>query len=209
MPPARTSTMTNMNRDRMTARGRISARLVSGSGELPFCENHNALSYTSSEVMAEAYGGDASRIPKYIGFIYGTDPMPPMDEIDRDMTWDTVKALIEKIHGNMLVTRFSRRPYVYSDHDDSTEGTGSTVMFSAVTRTGYDGMYVEDTTGQSNFAPALSSDMYIYRVVLLGDSRGCGNDYTVLGMADLMKNGAYRAKPADYELALDWRVTFN
>ena len=201
--------------DQIKARGEITTRWV-GSSEVEDCRTHNTLSYTAADVMAAAYGGDATRIPKYIGFLYGGGSKPAkLPVIDRDMDWAKVQELANFVHGNILVVRFSNTPSIEKETIlESTDVTvapykGNVVVFHAVTRTGDDGEYAEDTSGQSDYATKLESGMYIYRTILLGDLGDCGKGYTVLGMADLKKNGTYRQKPSDYELAVDWRVTFN
>ena len=201
--------------DQIKARGEITTRWV-GSSEVEDCRTHNTLSYTAADVMAAAYGGDATRIPKYIGFLYGGGSKPAkLPVIDRDMDWAKVQELANFVHGNILVVRFSNTPSIEKETIlESTDVTvapykGNVVVFHAGTRTGDDGEYAEDTSGQSDYATKLESGMYIYRTILLGDLGDCGKGYTVLGMADLKKNGTYRQKPSDYELAVDWRVTFN
>lgn len=218
-------------------RGHVIGRWVSGeSRERPAFDIHNTLSYTAADVMAAAYGGDSRRVPKYIGFIYGpgnngaADALPP---ITRDQSLSSIQALVESIGGNMQVVRFSRRPTVgdytsfgmdddrpgpecsndSSDSSDSSESQkyfGNIVEFHATTRPGRDGFYPYDPVIGSPYADQLSDGDIIYRAVLLGDGLNpCEDDpYTVLAMVDLKKNGAYRAKPDSYELALDWRVIF-
>jgi hypothetical protein len=203
-----------MIEDRVTARGAIDARWVSEEESIPFFKNHNALSYTAADVMASAYGGDIGRIPKYVGFLYGDEQQPPLlpEVIDRYMTWDSLKALTEDIEGNLLVVRFSRKPTITTSFEDSNDlglYDGNIVEFHAVTRSGEDGVYANDTSGESKFAGKFESGKWLYRAVLLGDPKDCEPGYTVLGMASLKKNGAYRAKPSEYELALDWRIVFN
>lgn len=199
--------------DQIKARGEITARWV-GRDVVDDCVVHNTLSYTAADVMASAYGGDSSRIPKYVGFLYGGGDSPAeLPIVDRDMDWDSVRQLAEDIHGNILVVRFSSAPSIEQEepvesNDGQSPYKGNVVVFHAVTRTGSDGDYAEDTSGQSKFATKLDSGMFVYRTILLGDPADCSDGYTVLGMADL-KKGSYRRKPADYELAVDWRVTFN
>lgn len=307
-------------------RGEIRARWTRGMDGVetsyPVLEVHNTLSYAAADVLAEAYGGDDSRIPKYIGFIYGPqlqssegDAPAALPPITRDMDLQSIDNMCRSFGLNMQVVRFSRRPTVgdyatfgmdidkepqyklvpiydgegsYTDwicNPDEIEGnpihvfyesgywnldvdgvgmveyvngsiTDTNILFSesgvsatreyippkiigykrvpvdpddsndsndeyenpyvnnvvefhAVTRSGRDGVYHGDTDESSPYAGPLDKNMYLYRAVLLGDGRNpCEDPYTVLAMADLKKNGEYRQKPASYELALDWRVTF-
>jgi len=203
--------------DTSRAHGRIRARWVSDGFEKDSFEVHNTMSYAAADVLAAAYGGDASRIPKYIGYLYaGDDKVPP--PITRDMTWKSVKQIAKDIGGNIQVNRFSRKPSTYVseivDSNDQPLYTGNVVEFHAVSRSGVDGEYGADISGMSNFAGPLHSGDTIYRAILLGDGIPCDdeNKYTVLAMVDMAKDiggsKTYRKKPDNYELAIDWRVTF-
>lgn len=200
-------------KERITAKGRVETAWTDGRTTVRDHSVHNALSYTAADVMAAAYGGDSSRIPKYVGFVYGPASQPALEPVSRDMDWDSVREAIAAVGGNMQVVRFSRKPTISrpgpDESNDGGEYEGNTVEFHAISRSGVDGVYADDTSGQSGFAGQLTAGMYLYRSVLLGDPANCEDGYTVLGMADLAKGGSYRAKPDNYELALDWRVTFS
>ena len=109
---------------------------------------------------------------------------------------------------------YKRVPVEPDDSNDSNDYENpydnNVVEFHAVTRSGRAGVYHGDTDESSPYAGPLGKDMYLYRAVLLGDGKSpcAGDPYTVLAVADLAKNGSYRQKPKDYELAFDWRVTF-
>jgi len=209
-----------------SVRGHIRGRWVSGAegarSSYPEFDVHNTLTYSAADVLAAAYGGDSTRIPRYIGFVYGPElvQLPP---VSRDETFRTIDSLCSSFGLNMQVDRFSRPPTVgnYSvfgtEDEDSSDSTDSdspydsnVVEFHAVTRSGRNGVYPMDTDESSAYAGPLGKDMYLYRAVLLGDGKyPCvGDPYTVLAVADLMKNGSYRQKPENYELAFDWRVVF-
>lgn len=184
----------------------------------PSFEIHNTISYTAADVLAAAYGGDIRRIPKYMGFLYGPNKNASLSPITRDMTMESIQQLAESVKGNIQVVRFNRPPIVstYSTDDDSSESsksqvyTGNVVSFYGVTRPSKDGIYTNSTLPESQFAGQLSDGHTIYRALLLGDGLNpCEDDkYTVLAMVDLKKNNEYREKPEGYELALEWRVTF-
>jgi len=209
-------------------RGHVTAHWVRpGFHAYPAFDVHNTLSYTAADVLAAAYGGDTTRIPKYVGFIYSDNQDAVLQPITRNMTLASIRAEVEDIAGNMLVVRFSRRPSiavnVAPEPEDScdnmiSEGSpetdvyqGNIVEFHAVTRSDKDGIYESSTSADSVFAGPLTSGKAIHRAVLLGDGRNpCeeSDRYTVLAMVDLKKHKTYRLKPENYELALDWRVTF-
>ena len=106
-----------------SVRGRIVAHWASRvprTVEYPadILRTHNTLSYAAADVLAAAYGGDTRRVPKYIGFIYGTNESPALGPISRAMSLESIRTDIEAINkGNMLVVRFSRPPSILSQKD--------------------------------------------------------------------------------------------
>ena len=214
--------------------GHITAHWMHDGKSRRAFDTHNMLSYSAADALAAAYGGDTSLVPKYMGFIYGngTDAGADLGPSGREMSLETIQNIVGAIgNANVLITGFSRPPTISSssvalsqpENENSAESDvlspgdpelpsyqGNVVEFHAVTRT-QGGTYLFDTSADSPYAGPMADGSVIYRVVLLGDSRTpckTGSRYTVLAMADLKKNGTYRAKPASYELALDWRVTF-
>lgn len=220
--------MTSIDSGRPTssARGDVVAYIERGGGRVPFVARHNTLSYASAGAVAAAYGGDTSLVPRYIGFIYGDDPSPTelASLSDRDMSWSDVGAEMRRIGGNILVSRFSSVPELstnpgYEDSNDSNDSNdagprynGNAVTFRACTRSGAAGTYAFDTSTGSGFAGEFGDGMYLYHAVLLGDGRcrRCQDEreYVVLARVSLAKGGSFRMKPEDYELSLDWKVTF-
>ena len=192
--------------------GSIVARWISNDGSSIDRCNTNTISYEAADVLAEAYGGDQSRIPKYIGFIYGSSGDITVPDITRSMSWDKLTDEVELMHANILVQRFSRKPDVsINDPDNTKEYFGNAVSFHAITRSGAGGTYAFDTSGEYNFATEFGDGSYIYQAVLLGDSRNpCSktNPYSVLGRVSMAKGGVFRQKPENYELSVDWTVSF-
>lgn len=207
------------------AKGSVRGRWVSGPSVLDVFEIDNMMSYSAASALAAAYGGDTSGVPKYVGFLYGTGDPASLPIITRDMDWQYVRDMAEAVNGNVQVVNFNRKPSVCTvnpsgewsnDQDGANESNeqgpyrNNVVEFHAITRSGFDGSYGEDVSGNSRFAGPLTSGDKIFRAVLLGDGNPCGSDdrYVVLAMVDMAKSGVYREKPEDYELAIDWRVTF-
>jgi hypothetical protein len=197
------------------ARGIVSGHWVNKkTGEtLPFEPRHNQLTYRSADAMALAFAGNTARIPKYIGFIYGssTNPTGIHSPSDRDLRWDSLSSEVQKIGGNILISQFSIPPTISVDDEESTDRTryvGNAVTFHAHTRSGAAGTYAFPTDGTS-YAGEFANGMTLYHGLLLGDDPDTGEKHTVpLARVSLAVNGEYRQKPTDYELALDWRVTF-
>ena len=206
-------------------RGDIRAKFVSSDGmEVPLISAHNTISYAAADAVAAAYGGDVSMVPKYVGFIYGPDANPPSlsDPTNRYMEWSDVKAEVKAFSGNIQIARFSFKPTISAPAKDDEDGdsndsndeesyyNGNAVTFHACTRSGDAGKYAFDTSRGSGFAKKFGNGMYIYHAMLLSPKTDCEceeREYNILARVSLYKNG-YRKKPKDYELALDWCVTF-
>ena len=204
-----------------SARGDVSVSMVGGGARIPFVARHNTLSYAAAGAVAAAYGGDDTFVPKYIGFIYGGDSSPTelADLSDRDMRWDDVKSEMKRIGGNILVCRFisppelsTNQPDPGSAEEDPKEYSDNAVTFRSCTRSGAAGTYAFDTSEESGFAGEFGDGMYLYHAVLLGDGpcQSCQEEkeYRILARVSLEKGGRFRKKPEDYELALDWKVSF-
>jgi hypothetical protein len=211
-----------------SARGDVAVSLARDGVKIPFLSRHNTLSYMAAGAVAAAYGGDTSLVPKYIGFIYGNDASPTeLSEVtDRDMRWDDVKAEMKRIGGNILICRFISTPELSTNYGplDSTDSLdcndeggvyeNNAVTFRSCTRSGAAGTYAFDTSSESGFAGEFDDGMYLYHAILLGDipcqASSCQEEkkYTVLARVSLEKGGRFRKKPEDYELALDWKVSF-
>jgi hypothetical protein len=205
-----------------SARGDVVVSLTDGASRTPYIARHNTLSYCAAGSVAAAYGGDTSLVPRYIGFVYGNDPSPTelAEVVDRDMRWDEVKSEMKRIVGNILVCRFVAPPELSTNpgEPDSAESSGSgeyennAVTFRSCTRSGAAGTYAFDTSEESGFAGEFGDGMYLYHAVLLGDvpCQSCQEEkrYRILARVSLEKGGRFRKKPEDYELALDWKVSF-
>ena len=174
-----------------TARGHVTA--VAGGSV--FADVDNTSSFTAAQVLAEAYAGDTSRVPSHIGFLYG-DALESEFSFgtDRDMSVGSIGAEIADKGMNVQVAKLSRRPQV----------DGGSVVFSAVTRSsGAELLYSGQAYSSSDFVEGKT----VYQVLLLGRGR-CPGEWAVLARADLGRAGNYRQKPADYELSVDWKITF-
>lgn len=202
-----------------SARGDVVLSLYRDGRRVPFVARHNTLSYSAADAVAAAYGGDLSLVPRYVGFVYGSDAEPAdlATVSDRSMRWPDIRDEMTKIVGNVLVSRFISSPEISvndpaSSTDEAVGYLGNSVTFRACTRSGSAGTYAFDTTPGNGFAGEFKDGMYLYHALLLGDV-GCQRcqdekDYTVLGRVSLAKGGSFRMKPSDYELALDWKVSF-
>lgn len=183
-------------KDVCVARGFVSPSWINVStGErMPFEMRHNMLSYDAANAMASAFGGDPSYVPSKIGFIYGSDEQPDIGAYTRSMSWSSVAGLENEKIGVQVVD-FSYTPTLSTVNvDESNEAEGyekNAVTFHAVS----------NSTG-------FGSGKFAYQAVLIGGTEE--NDYKVISRVSLDDNGngAYKAKPDGFEIALDWTITF-
>lgn len=204
----------SINTDRLV-RGMVSGRWFNPrtGHSIPFEPRHNQLSYRAADAMALAYAGNTARVPKRIGFLYGSsaDPAGISSPSDRDLTWSGLSSEVVRIGGsNILVAQFSLPPTISVDDEPSNDRdrySGNAVTFHAHTRSGSAGEYAFPTSG-SSYAGEFSDDMTLYHAILLGEDPSNAKAYIPLARVSLAVDGAYRQKPKDYELALDWKVTF-
>lgn len=207
------------------ARGDVFTRWTGRLGDIELPAVRNSVSYSAADAIAAAYGGDLSLAPRFIGFMYGQDEIPQgiSNMSDRNMRWDDLRSEAAACGANVLVSGFSSPATVSTvergSGDDAVEVTGpgsvytgNAVTFHAVTRSGSAGRYAFDTSG-GTYAVELADGHYMYHALLLGLPRGKTEEeafrdgFRILGRVALSRGG-FRAKPQDYELAVDWRVSF-
>ena len=197
----------------------------------------NTLSYMAAEAMAAAFGGDPSYIPARIGFIYGNEDSPVEGVISRSQSWEgRVEELASATYGELAdvqVVGFSfpptlgvERPSPAPSGSGSESGSESSPSSGSSSESGADssseGDYDDIPPGNSNAITfhavsnssdsgaalrraAFVHDMFIYQAVLLGLHEG---RHYVLARVSLKGKDGYLRKPAGFEVALDWTVTF-
>ena len=177
---------------------------------IPYAPRNNQLSYTSADAMALAFSGVQTKIPRYIGFIYGASATPTgLDQASgRLQTWGGLAENLAEagIAGNIQIARLSRTPSMAVD-GDSQLYTGNAVIFTAHTTTGA-GTY--GFTPGTPYADRLDTGSYLYQAVLLGGPVvGQQTSYWPIARVTLADgDGAYLQKPANFELVVEWQVSF-
>ena len=202
-------------------KGDVRGKWVSRDGrEISCIDTHNTISFDAASAVAAAYGGDVSKVPKFVGFLYGdlANPTGLTDPENRNMQWDDIREEVRNIkYGNIQVAKFSFAPTFSTPDEDDSDSNGTVlyknnaVTFHACTRSGSAGKYAFPTDGGSGYAEEFKDGMYIYHALLLSPKTECECDpqeYNVLARVSLDRNKVFRKKPEDYELALDWCVTF-
>jgi hypothetical protein len=152
-------------------------------------------------------GGNTEYVPKYIGFIYGTDAVPVGigDVTNRSQSWDDLSSnMSDSVHGNIQISPITLTPSITVDGGDSY--TGNSVVFSAHTRSGAAGVYGFPLTGE--FASALDDGHYLYHAMLITKLMRNGIVYMPIARVTLADNGSFLPKPEGFELALDWQISF-
>ena len=177
---------------------------------------HNTLSYLSAEVMAAAFGGDASYIPSRIGFIYGGIAKPALSSITRDQTWSGIQTELGDIQGSanadMQVVSFSSTPTLgLGKSSSSSSSSSSDSRYNNLKSTGSNAVTFHahsNSTDKGVFGTStniFSKGSYVYEVALLGY---LNSTYYVIARSSLAENGDYFQKPNDFELSIDWTIKF-
>ena len=171
------------------AEGHVVGRFVGPDGRsTPVCDTHNATMYASADVVARAYAGDMSGIPSKIAFLYGSTSSPATAVPSaRNTSWADVASSFSYVE-----TPFSYAPTVtVSDADADTGYSSNRVVFHGRTQG------IDD-----------AGDVYVYAACLVGADSG--GSPRLLAVVDLGTGTpkTYRKKPDDFELSIDWAVTF-
>ena len=175
------------------ASGRISASFVSqrGGRAIPVLGRPNVITLEAADIMARLVAGAANAAPSHIGVVYGSDALPSFvnPEITRDHDWESLAEEVGAVGGNIAIMPLSLTPSV----------SGRVATFSAnsgtISRYGFDG---------APYAGPVSTldPLYFYQVVLLDA------EHRIFARSTLLDSGVYRAKPEDYDLAIQWAITF-
>ena len=187
-------------------KGRVAAAFVrqaSANQELrPVFNACNTETYAAGDVLARLLGGDSTYKVTHIGFIYGTDATPTgLNTPARTDTWDSVAAEIAAASGelNMQLVPITMAP---SYTASGANYTGNVVTFTAQSNSG---AALAFTPG-GDYAAALDTGHYFYHAVLLSKQ---GDTYVPFARVSLAVDGAFPQKPAGWDLAVFWGVTFS
>jgi hypothetical protein len=168
--------------------------------------------------MARVLGGDDTYLPRHIGFIYGTEYSPLLDDPDtlpaatrRAHDWSRIASDVAAIGGNIAIVPMPMAPSL------SLDGDSGLYTSNAVTFTGHTGLVTEygfSTTGSTYAADldtveiAYPNALYFYQAVLLNRwQSGTNVTYTPFARAAL-GSAPFTPKPTDFELAVYWTITF-
>ena len=193
----------------LQARGFVDPAFVNPvTGErIPWDNRHNTLTYLSASVMAAAFGGNADYIPNSIGIIYGSGGAPS-DDFSRSQDWEALGAELEGKKANVQIRSFSYSPSITASDEvyEGREAKGNMVTFH---------MCSDSQTGGAfpyGEASIFNSEQQIFQAVLLNVRDG--RSPLILARVSLEDKAAsssgssYKAKPDNFEVALDWTVKF-
>ena len=183
----------------------------------PVAEHHNVVCYTAADLMAHILAGDMSYCPGHIGFLYGTDPAPLLDDPDalpadirRIQDWSKITADTAAIHGNIAICPLALAPGISLD-GSPTYYSGNATTFAA--STGLMLEYAFPTTGNT-FAPSLADleayplPIYFYQVILLNRFEAKNTvTYTPFSRA-MLQDPPFTPKPANVHMGVFWTITF-
>lgn len=202
----------------LAANGMVTPSFVNiATGEVvPFTKRHNMLSYMAAEAVAAAMGGNPSYIPCRMGFIYGnSDSLPITDVITRNQTWSTLLESLSNSGDKVVdvqVVDFSYSPTLgagdaaesSNSSDPSEAGDYTNISSTGSNAVTFHAVSNSQDAGQLNKGVFVANS-YVYQCLLLGYYQG---DYYIIARASLKQDDRYLAKPAGFEIALDWKVTF-
>jgi len=196
------------------ARGTVTSQLINVKTGEAFgpARRSNVITYSAADTMARMVGGYSDYIPRYMGFIYGTNAAAVFADpsLTRQHTWAGIATELAGITGkaNVLISPITSNP--------ALSVTGSTTYYSANTvalqgKTSARTEYGFDTTG-STYASALQddgSDVMFQALLLTRLVSTSGITYIPFARVSLAVSGTYQTKPAGFELGIDWQVDFN
>jgi len=171
----------------------------------------NVIAFAAADVMAQLAAG-LSAAPDTVGLIYGPSDTPEeiIDEytpavplvnpsLTRDHTWEAISEQVEAIGGNVALMPITLTPSVSSSGDDYTSNVATfSANTGAIQGYGFSG---------GSFCGAVDTldPVYFYQAVLLSGVPGA---YRVFARTTLMDSGLYKSKPDNYDLVVQWAITF-
>ena len=177
----------------------------------------NVVVYPAADLLARILAGDAAYLPRHVGFIYGTNASPGLDDpeslgdLKRMHDWSKITTDVADIGGNVLVAPLAVAPSISLD-GDPLKYAGNAVTFAA--HTGLLQEYAFPTDG-STYARALTdleddeyASVYVYHVLLLNRRQvGSRVIYTPFSRAAI-ESAPFTPKPASFDLGVYWTITF-
>lgn len=193
----------------LQARGFVDPAFVNPeTGErIPWGNRHNTLTYLSASAMAAAFGGNADCIPNSIGIIYGSGDAPS-DDLSRSQNWEALGVELKDKKANVQIRSFSYSPSITASDEvyEGREIKGNMVTFH---------MCSDSQTGGAfpyGEAAIFNNGQKIFQAVLLNVKDGRAP--LILARVSLedktasSSGSSYKAKPENFEVALDWTVKF-
>ena len=199
------------------ARGEVSGYYFNpktGEKRNPF-STRNIITYTAADVMARMLANQTLYIPQHMGFVYGTNAVPALPTLtSRVQPWSQLSSDLANVAAglaNVLISPFSSAPSV------ELNGSSSFYTNNAVTVTANSGARLEygfSTTG-AVYAPAIQddgiSDYMLQALLLARVMDGLTPTYYPFARVSLsdLPGVTYSVKPASWELAVSWKLTFS
>lgn len=172
----------------------------------------NVIAYTAADIMAAVAGGNNDFLPQHIGFMYGADQTPDLDDPDglpaatkRVQTWADIAAQCADITANVAICPLALTPST-TLIGSASRYTGNGVVFAA--HTGAPLEYAFATS--SPFAAAMTSlsPVYIYHAILLNRRTVGGNIVYTPFARSRVGTTPFTAKPTDQDIGIFWTIEF-
>jgi len=180
---------------------------------------HNIVTYTGADLMARMLANQGDYVPKYMGFIYGTNAAPGLVDPDslpsstrRVHPWSRIATDLAGVSAgkaNVLISPFTTAPEVSLDGDAAYYANNACTMAA---NSGSRLEYGFSTSG-ATYAPPLQDDGvsdYMFQALLLARIMS-GTQPTYYPFARVSLHDppglTYSVKPQNWELAVFWKIT--
>ena len=184
------------------ASGRVTANFVRQGHSIEVIDRSNVITYSAADTIAKLAAGLSTAAPSAIGVMYGGEELPSLahPSLTRDHSWEALAEQAAGVSGNVAIMPLSLAPSISAVAGG--DYAGNTVTFSANT-----GAVGSSAFSGVDYAGALSTldPVYFYQVLLLCGQPGA---YTIFARSTLLSGSVYKSKPDNYELAIQWAVTF-
>jgi hypothetical protein len=170
------------------------------------------ITYSAADIMAKILGDDSSYVPRYMGFVYGTNASATLadPESTRVHTWDSIATELAGVTGkaNVLISPLATSPGYSVDPVGSSYYENNAVTVAA--HTGSRLEYAFSTTG-STYAAELQddgTDAMFQAMLLTRLVDGNTITYIPFSRVSLDISGTYPLKPTGWELSIFWQITY-
>jgi len=173
-------------------------------------EINNVTTFAAADVLARLMGGDTRYAPAHMGFIYGETGTPDADLEQRPssrlVTWASLATELSSsgVGGNVLISPLSAGPG-YGVDGSAVNYSGNKIQLTAHSGTRLEYGYPTSAP----YADELEDDDWFWQALLLTRLvDGSTITYIPFARVSLEVADVFPQKPANFELALFWDISF-